>query len=119
MSQLRNINHMLNSIHNGINKYLKEVIDNPTTEEKLTRSVVDRLQENFESIFNDCNVEVLYPSDNTNYVCQFKILKDNKIEKVFYLSLDGQNYTLTEMNLSDQMKGLLNNIREKENICVQ
>lgn len=119
MSQLRNINHMLNGIHKGINNYLNKVIDNPTTGEKLTRSIVERLQENFETIFKDCKVEVSYPSDNTNYLSQFKILRDNKIEKVFHLSLDGENYTLIEMNLSDQMKGLLNNIREKENICVQ
>lgn len=126
---MRNIEHMFKGIQDGVKKYLNEVIDNPHKDETLKRSIIERLKENFELLHKDCTVETIAEgthdiSFSTDPICQFRILRENKIEAVYYLSIDQNDntkYNLTKMDLSDQMKGLLNNIREKEkeNSCAQ
>ena len=121
---MRNIEHMFKGIQDGVKKYFNEVINDPHKDETLKRSIIERLKENFELLHKGCTVETIRDinetpdiSFSTDPICQFRILRENKIEEVYYLSLDqnnGARYNLTRMDLSEQMKGLLNNIRKKE-----
>ena len=73
------------------------------------------IKEKYESTFENAVVDIIevIDKDETHSVdCQLSVYVNDKIEEVFSLIKKDEEITLFKMDLSDQMKSLLTNMRK-------
>ena len=112
-------------INKSLSKYLTKCLDTQSgvsstldLHKNLTESIAGYLQDYFPE-----DVVLVTPSEEPNIINMFSIITgDILLREVFFLQVDDGEYKFVQIHLSDQMKGLLNNIRKenaKEKECVQ
>ncbi len=115
----------LEKLNKNLSKYLIKCLETQSgvsstldLHKNLTESIVGYLQDYFPE-----DTVLVTPSEEPNIINMFSIITDNiLLKEVFFLQEKDGEYTLVQIHLSDQMKGLLNNIRkenEKDKECVQ